>query len=116
VAELLERIAARAREGGKKQKEYIHKLLSAFGKGADDEKDFHPASRSFILHPLVEPVSERELEILRLIAAGQSNKEIARTLIIAIGTVKKHLNNIYTKLGVRSRTQALAKARALKLL
>ena len=63
-----------------------------------------------------EPLSERELEVLRLIAAGKSNKEIARLLVIAPGTVKKHLNNIYGKLGVHSRTQALVRANALELL
>jgi LuxR family maltose regulon positive regulatory protein len=61
-------------------------------------------------------LSEREFEILRLIAAGQSNEEIAQTLVIALGTVKKHINNIYGKLGVHSRTQALAQAKALNLL
>lgn len=65
---------------------------------------------------LVEPLSERELEILQLIAAGQSNEEIAQTLVIALGTVKKHINNIYGKLDVHSRTQALVQAKALNLL
>jgi LuxR family maltose regulon positive regulatory protein len=66
--------------------------------------------------PLIEPLSERELEILGLIAAGMSNQQIADELIISVGTVKWHLNNIYGKLGVRRRTQAVAHARALRLL
>ena len=66
--------------------------------------------------PLVEPLSEREIEVLRLIAAGFSNQEIAQKLVIAVGTVKRHINHIYGKLGVSSRTQALAKARELKIL
>jgi LuxR family maltose regulon positive regulatory protein len=66
--------------------------------------------------PLPEPISERELEILGLIAAGQSNQEIADTLIIAVSTVKKHINNLYGKLAVGSRTQALVRARELGLL
>jgi LuxR family maltose regulon positive regulatory protein len=58
----------------------------------------------------------RELEILRLIAAGHSNQAIADTLIIAVSTAKKHVNNIFGKLEVQSRTQALMRARALNLL
>ncbi len=64
---------------------------------------------------LLEPLSERELEILRLIATGMSNKDLADELVLTVGTVKWHLNNIYGKLAVRSRTQAVAKARELGL-
>jgi LuxR family maltose regulon positive regulatory protein len=64
---------------------------------------------------LVEPLSERELEILRLIAEGHSNQAIADRLVIAVSTVKKHINNIYGKLDVQSRTQALVRARQLNL-
>jgi len=66
--------------------------------------------------PLVEPLSEREIEVLRLIAEGLPNAEIGKKLYITGGTVKRHANNIYGKLGVGSRTQAIAKARALGLL
>jgi LuxR family maltose regulon positive regulatory protein len=66
--------------------------------------------------PLVEPLTERELEILNLIAAGLSNKAIAETLFITVGTVKRHSMNIYGKLGVNSRTQATLKARELNLI
>lgn len=65
---------------------------------------------------LVEPLSERELEVLRLIVAGLSNREIAEELVIAISTVKSHINNIYGKLGVKRRTQAVARAQELGLL
>ncbi len=65
---------------------------------------------------LIEPLSDREVEVLRLIAEGRSNAEIAQRLFIATGTVKRHINNIYGKLDVTSRTQALAKARALGIL
>lgn len=67
------------------------------------------------LQPLAEPLTERELEIVRLIAAGASNREIAAQLIISLGTVKKHLNNIFGKLEANSRTQAVARARSLAL-
>jgi LuxR family maltose regulon positive regulatory protein len=56
------------------------------------------------------------MEVLRLIAAGLSNAEIARELVIAVSTVKTHINHIYGKLDVRSRVQAVAKAQALDLL
>jgi LuxR family transcriptional regulator, maltose regulon positive regulatory protein len=72
-----------------------------------------PVSRS---PGLVELLSERELDVLRLIAEGHSNQAIADRLIIAVSTVKKHVNNIYGKLDVQSRTQALARARELHLL
>ena len=66
--------------------------------------------------PLIEPLSTRETEVLHLIAAGLYNREIAEELVIAVGTVKRHINNIYGKLGVSSRTQAIAKARELRML
>lgn len=62
------------------------------------------------------PLSEREREVLRLVAAGLSNQETAAHLSVTAGAVKKHLSNIYGKLGVSSRTQALARARELDLL
>ncbi len=65
---------------------------------------------------LVEPLSERELDVLRLIAEGLSNQEIAQRLFISLRTVKWHSGNIYGKLGVQSRTQAVAKARSMGLL
>ena len=60
---------------------------------------------------LMESLSQRELEILRLVAAGLSNREAAAQLAMAVSTVKWYLQEIYTKLGVRSRTQAIARAR-----
>ncbi len=65
---------------------------------------------------LVEPLTERELEILRAVADGHSNRVIAAELFLALGTVKWYLNAINTKLGVSSRTQAVARARELNLL
>ena len=74
------------------------------------------------LHPgeadagLITPLTDRELAVLRLIAAGLSNREIAQELFLAVGTIKKHTSNIYGKLEVRSRTQAVARGRELGLL
>lgn len=66
--------------------------------------------------PLVEPLSTRELEVLRLIGAGLSNQQIADQLTVAASTVKTHINNIYGKLGVQTRVQAVQRARDLRLL
>jgi LuxR family maltose regulon positive regulatory protein len=65
---------------------------------------------------LVEPLSQRELEVLHLIALGRANKEIARQLFIAPGTVKAHTASIYRKLDVANRTEAVARARQLGIL
>jgi LuxR family maltose regulon positive regulatory protein len=87
---------------------YTTKLLAAF------------SGPSVSLQPpplgLVEPLSEQELRVLRLVASGLSNRETAQELYVTVGTVKKHLNNIFGKLGVSSRTQAVARARELNLL
>lgn len=64
---------------------------------------------------LIEPLSERELDVLRLICAGKSNQEIADELFIALDTVKRHANNIYGKLNVQRRAQAILEARRLGL-
>jgi LuxR family transcriptional regulator, maltose regulon positive regulatory protein len=61
-------------------------------------------------------LNERELDVLRLLATGMSNKQIAEALFITVGTVKWHANHIYTKLGVKNRGQAVAKARELQLI
>lgn len=66
--------------------------------------------------PSIDALSARELEILQLVAAGASNRDVADQLIVTLGTVKKHLNNIFSKLQVESRTQAVAQARRLGLL
>ncbi|CAG0946981.1 HTH-type transcriptional regulator MalT [Anaerolineae bacterium] len=66
--------------------------------------------------PLIEPLSEREIEILGFIAAGLSNQAIAKKLVVAVGTVKAHTASIYRKLDVASRTQAVARARDLNLI
>jgi LuxR family maltose regulon positive regulatory protein len=66
--------------------------------------------------PLSERLSERELEVLRLVAVGKSNREIADELVLATGTVKKHLSNIFGKLNAQNRTECVARARELQLL
>ena len=66
--------------------------------------------------PRPEPLTAREAEVLRLVAAGLANPEIAARLFIGVGTVKTHVNRLFAKLGAASRTQAVARARALGLL
>jgi len=68
------------------------------------------------VEPLLEPLSERELEVLRLMAAGLQKQAIADELVVVLGTVKAHINHIYQKLGVANRVQAITRARQLRLL
>ena len=94
-------------------KYYTTKLLMAFP--TPDVSEYK--SKVYDLQSeLIERLSERELEVLRLVAVGKSNQNIADTLFITSGTVKKHLNNIFGKLNVQSRTQCVARARELNLL
>ena len=87
---------------------YIHHLLAAFPL---------PGSQpSPSLYPFFEPLSDRELEVLRLVADGASNRDIADDLFLAVTTVKKHISNIMSKLNASSRTQAVAEAHTLGLL
>ena len=65
---------------------------------------------------LIEPLTKRQIEILHLLVAGKSNKAIANTLFISVGTVKTHIHQIYQKLGVKSRSQAIARTHQLSLL
>jgi ATP/maltotriose-dependent transcriptional regulator MalT len=65
---------------------------------------------------LIEPLTGRELEVLRLIAAGRSNQRIARDLVVALDTVKKHVTHVLGKLGAENRTEAVARARQLGLI
>jgi LuxR family maltose regulon positive regulatory protein len=65
---------------------------------------------------LVEPLSQRELEVLHLMSLGRTNQEIARQLIVAPGTIKAHAASIYRKLDVANRTEAVSRARQLRIL
>ena len=89
--------------------DYISRLLATFARYAAGGTPPAPPRPPQVL-------SKREIELLRLIAAGNSNKEIARDLVISLGTVKRHTVNIFTKLDVKNRTEAVAKGRELGLL
>lgn len=92
------------------------KIIASFSPAPIDPPVTAPAIPTFVGMSDVEQLTEREREILALLARGASNREISETLYIASGTVKNHLSNILGKLGVRDRTQAALKARELGLL
>jgi LuxR family maltose regulon positive regulatory protein len=93
--------------------DYTDKLLAAFEaekRKSEDKPDLPPAQ------PLIDPLSQRELKILQLIAQGLSNREIGERLFLALDTIKGHNRKIFDKLQVQSRTEAIARARELGLL
>lgn len=95
---------------------FVDKLMNAFL----NRKSSPPPTRTVpppeYPMPYYEPLSERELEVLSLVANGLSNRQIAQKLFVTVGTIKKHLNNIFGKLAAKNRTQAVAQARTLRLL
>ncbi|MBK8048195.1 MAG: hypothetical protein IPK16_14380 [Anaerolineales bacterium] len=95
---------------------YVDSLLAAFDQVFPPMLEVINSPTDLLFPILVEPLTERELEVLRLVAAGSSNAEIAEQLVLTVGTVKTHLKHIYAKLTVQSRTQAIAQARRLGLL
>jgi len=94
--------------------DYARRLLAAFPVAEPEQAA--PLETQAPESDLSEPLSERELQILQLIAEGLTNPEIASRLFLSPHTVKTHSSNIYSKLGVHSRTQAVVRARALGLL
>ena len=94
--------------------DYAGQILSAFRE--DGHHSISPAPSYPLSQPLVEPLSARELEIVSLLAQRLPNKEIASKLFIALNTVKKHLGNIYSKLNVSSRREAVEKARKIRII
>jgi LuxR family maltose regulon positive regulatory protein len=91
---------------------YLAALVRACG-----QADAVPPQPATVPPPgLAEPLTKRELEVLRLIAAGRSNQRIARDLVVALDTVKKHVTHVLGKLGAANRTEAAARARQLGLI
>ena len=87
--------------------EHIGQILNAFGEGRK--------KGAMSIQSLIKPLSERELEVLRLVTAGLSNREIAAKLVISLGTAKTHIHNLCGKLGVRNRTEAAMMAKEIGL-
>jgi LuxR family maltose regulon positive regulatory protein len=117
MAALLARLAAAQRDqraaAGGIHASYLAALLRACG-----EADAVPPRRRAAAAPpgMAEPLTGRELEVLRLLAAGSSNQRIARELFVALDTVKKHVTHVLGKLGAANRTEAAARARQLGLI
>jgi LuxR family maltose regulon positive regulatory protein len=93
---------------------YVAQLLAAFGEGQPTETEDKPSPAG--AQPLVEPLSEREIQVLRLLAVGMSNPEIANELFVAVTTVRSHCKSIYGKLSVHSRWDAVQRGRELDLI
>lgn len=121
--EMAEAVRVVAKGGALIQPSITRKVLSEFarlsgqslpGESSPGQPAAHPAGHQPA--PLAEPLTERELDVLRCIAEGLSNREIAERLVITEGTVKNHVSNLIAKLDVRDRTQALLKAQEIGLL
>ena len=91
---------------------YLATLLRACGR----TDAAPPPGRAAAPPGLAEPLTDRELEVLRLLAAGRSNQRIAHELVVALDTVKKHVTHVLGKLGAANRTEAAARARQLGLI
>jgi LuxR family transcriptional regulator, maltose regulon positive regulatory protein len=119
---LLEEIPSGPLNGqGEIVRPYIESLVAALGEdveGEENEEGGRGGRQLHGYHPALalNPLSEREIEVLKLISAGKSNSTIAQALFISVSTVKTHINNLYSKLGVESRTQALMRGRELNLI
>jgi ATP/maltotriose-dependent transcriptional regulator MalT len=109
---LMRDLLARLPAGRRTDPGYLAALLRACGQ-ADDRT---PRQRAAATPGLAEPLTDRELEVLRLLAAGRSNQRIAHDLVVALDTVKKHVTHLLAKLGAANRTEAVARARQLGLL
>jgi len=110
-ATLVEAIVAAAEGGSVLQPSVAAKVVARFAAMPADDAGGRPRPQ-----PLVVPLSGRELDVLRLLADGRTNREIAAALFLAEGTVKNHVTNVLGKLNARDRTQAALRARALGLI
>jgi len=103
IASLLGKLTTTGRLAHRVPLDYLRGLQEAFAQEG--------AAMATALPGLVQPLSDRELEVLELLAAGKANREIAEELVVALDTVKKHVTHILEKLGAANRTQAVTRAR-----
>lgn len=95
---------------------YVDRLLDAFAPSVSETTNLPSANPTTPSRTLLEPLTARELEVLPLLAQGLTNQEIAERLVISPGTAKRHIANIFAKLDVANRTQAINRAREERLL
>jgi LuxR family transcriptional regulator, maltose regulon positive regulatory protein len=100
----------RVPEVSRADQQHLIRVAHAFGHGGREVR-----SSGAHVTGLVEPLTDRELEVLRLVASGKRNREIAGELVVTVDTVKKHVSHIFEKLGAANRTEAVARARELGL-
>jgi LuxR family maltose regulon positive regulatory protein len=99
--------------------EYIHKLLNVLHSAAPpktSKASMIQSQPSLLSTYLIEPLSDRELQVLRLLDSRLTNEEIGRELYVSVNTIRTHIRNIYSKLGVNRRGQAIDKSKELKLI
>lgn len=116
MAALLRSLLGARQRGRVKQvsgaaRDHVNRVIRAFAARVELEAGSAAATGG-----LIEPLTDRELEVLRLVAAGKRNREIAQELVVTVETVKKHVSNIFGKLGATSRTNAVTQARELGLI
>jgi len=115
MAALLSKLREEQRKSGPTS--YLDTLLTAFPQQSKIyEHQSKQATARTTAQPLLEPLSVRELQVLKLLVQGASNQEIAQELVIAYDTVKRHVSHIFSKLGVQNRVQAAGVAQELGLL
>lgn len=112
--EAVQMLLHRMKTEGGRLKTYVEKIIASHPQAESVSASLDLSA--FSPQPLAEPLTERELDVLRLMADGYANPEIAARLVVAESTVKKHINHLFDKLAVQTRVQAVNKARELGLL
>ena len=112
MQKLIGRVVAAGRPDRIGSPGYLSRLMRAFELSRDPDASEGSAG----VPGLIDPLSSRETEVLRLLASGRQNREIAEQLVVALSTVKKHVTHIFEKLGAANRTEATARAREFGLI